>query len=88
MDQSNNTIIVEPEKFDWQEILHNFFQNFHNWRCRGCGKLLAREKILIGALEIKCKSCKTKNLIIFNNLHQIIKIAKEIEGSRDNQNVQ
>lgn len=34
------------------------------FRCWKCGRLLAKENILVGVVEIKCKSCKEINLAI------------------------
>jgi len=34
------------------------------FRCYNCGKLLAKENILVGVVEIKCKSCKAMNLAV------------------------
>ena len=34
------------------------------FRCWKCGRLLAKEHILVGVVEIKCKSCKETNLAI------------------------
>lgn len=36
------------------------YQEFH---CSTCGKWLSDEKIMIGMSEIKCRKCKTLNII-------------------------
>lgn len=34
------------------------------FRCFKCGKLLAMENIIVGTVEIKCKSCKELNIAV------------------------
>ena len=34
------------------------------FRCFRCGRLLAKEAILVGIVEIKCKNCKAINTLV------------------------
>lgn len=38
------------------------------FRCKKCGRLLAKEHIREGEIEIKCKYCKTFNTIKIQNV--------------------
>lgn len=44
------------------------------FRCKKCGRLLAMEDIRQGELEIKCKYCKTFNVIRIQSLDKIGKV--------------
>ena len=69
----STAINILPE---WEEIISRFLKHKDEWRCRYCGALLAKEKILIGAVEIKCKKCKKINLISYDDMSRVVEIIK------------
>ena len=59
---------------NWDKIFEQFLKNKRNWKCYRCGALLAKEKVLLGQVEIKCRRCNAVNVIKFNELNKIIDI--------------
>jgi len=43
----------------------NRMSNIEEFRCEKCGKLLAKEEILYGQIEIKCYACNHYNIYRF-----------------------
>jgi LSD1 subclass zinc finger protein len=48
-----------PRKFSRQEHVP---ARLPDWRCHGCGGLLARIRLSAGVVEIKCRNCNTVNV--------------------------
>ena len=59
---------------DWDRVFEKFLKNARNWKCYRCGALLAKEKVLLGQVEIKCRKCNTINTIKFNDLSKVVNI--------------
>ncbi len=56
---------------DWVDIFRKFASKKDPFRCKECGRLLAYEKILLGAIDIKCPRCKSNNKIYFDDIEDI-----------------
>ena len=64
-------------KLNWYQIFEKFSEQKQKWRCYRCGALLAKEKILLGFVEIKCRRCNTINILNFNKIDMVVKIIKK-----------
>ena len=64
------------KEYDWNEIFKKFLKNKREWRCFRCGALLAKDKILLGRIEIKCRKCNALNVLELNELDKVIDILR------------
>ena len=61
-------------QYNWNKIFEKFLKTKRNWKCYRCGALLAKEKILLGQVEIKCRKCNALNVLKFDDLTEIVDI--------------
>jgi len=65
------------QKIDWKKIFEKFSEQKQEWHCYRCGALLAKEKILLGFVEIKCRRCNTVNTLNYDRLDKVVKIVEK-----------